>query len=330
MSQKIIPPGRRQTIKKLIEEKNKALTIYELIKYTGIKKDKIRQTLTTYNTAIVRVGAETYDTIERVYPGKTFCYTPQKQEVEKGVLLADEDIYLFLVAVFDYDSKIILIDENKSEYPLKSCKSSKYIPFAYYRGLEKWYKKVGFEYGDDILFTCLDYNQKKYKIVRQKKKDRDEFVIKIKNKKLADLVFNILSYTLPKYEQDMFLVRKYLFVFNYNDPVPPDHLTKAIWTDKRFLISTRDNMLSWTGKRLTHDLVIGLRKYYYINDKGEYFPVNILSDEYGRYGFCDLCEQRLIWEKEYGWRHTQDDSEWGDSYLTKEFFEMDKVKNNLN
>lgn len=46
MSQNIIPPGRRQTIKKLIEEKNKALTIDELIKYTGIKKDKVRQTLT--------------------------------------------------------------------------------------------------------------------------------------------------------------------------------------------------------------------------------------------------------------------------------------------
>lgn len=329
MSQKIIPPGRRQTIKKLIEEKNKALTIDELIKYTGIKKDKIRQTLTTYDTAIVRVGAETYDTIERVYPGKTFRYSPQKIEVEKGVLLADEDIYLFLVAVFDYDSKIILIDENNNQYPLKSCRSSKYIPFSYYRRLEKWYKEVGFEYGDDILFTCLDFNQKKYKIVRQKKKDRDEFVIKIKNKKLADLVFSILSYTLPKYEHDMFLVRKYLFVYPYNEPIPPDSLVKAIWNDKRFLISTRDKMLSMSGYPMTHGLDIGLRKYYYLNDKSKYALVTVLSDEFGRYGFCTLCDQRLHWEKATGWRHPENENDWVD-YLTKDFFDLGKEKNKSN
>ena len=81
---KILPPSRRQIIKKLIEEKNKALTIDELIEYTGIPKDKIRQTLTTYDTTIVRVGPQTYDTVERVYPGKTFRYTPQKNEIKKS------------------------------------------------------------------------------------------------------------------------------------------------------------------------------------------------------------------------------------------------------
>ena len=329
MSQKIIPPGRRQTIKKLIEEKNKALNIDELIKYTGIKKDKIRQTLTTYDTAIVRVGKETYDTIERIYPGKTFRYTPEKIEVEKGVLLADEDMYLFLVAVFDYDSKIILIDENNNQYPLKSCRSSKYIPFSYYRGLEKWYKEVGFEFSDDILFTCLDFSQKKYKIIRQKKKDRDEFVIKIKNKKLADLVFSILVHTIPKYEHDMFLVRKYLFVYPYNDPIPPDSLVKAIWDDKRFLISTRDKMLSWSGTLLTHTLDIGLRKYYYLNEKEEFALATVLSDEFGRYGFCTLCDQRLHWEKVTGWRHPENENDWVD-YLTKEFFDLGKEKNKAN
>lgn len=135
------------------------------------------------------------------------------------------------------------------------------------------------------MFTCLDYNQKKYKIVRQRKKDRDEFVIKIKNKKLADLVFSILSYTIPKYEHDMFLVRKYLFVYPYNDPIPPDSLVKAIWNDKRFLISTRDKMLSWTNRQLTPELSIGLRKYYYLNKKGEFALVTVLSDKYGSIWF---------------------------------------------
>ncbi|MBI5123771.1 hypothetical protein HZA75_07990 [Candidatus Roizmanbacteria bacterium] len=329
MSQKIIPPGRRQIIKKLIEEKNRSLTINELIKFTGIKKDKIRQTLTTYDTAIVRVGAETYDTIERVYPGKTFRYTPKKIEVEKGVLFADEDVRFFLIGVFDYDAKIILVDENKNEYPLKTCRPSKNIPFSYYRCLEKWYKKIGFEYGDDILFTCLDFNQKKYKIVRQKKKDRDEFIIKIKNKKLADLVYNILSFTISKYELDMFLVRKYLFVYPYNDPAPPDSLVKAFWNDKRFLISTRDKMLSWSGTLLTHGLNIGLRKYYYLNEKGEHALVTVLSDEFGRYGFCTLCNQRLIWEKDTGWQHLENENDWAD-YLPKEFFKIGKEKSKAN
>ena len=76
--------------------------------------------MTTYDTAIVRVGAETYDTIERVYPGKTFRYTPKKIEVEKGLLLNEEDIEFFLIGVFDYNSKIILIDENNNKYPLKT------------------------------------------------------------------------------------------------------------------------------------------------------------------------------------------------------------------
>ncbi len=158
MSQNNLPPGRRQIIKKLIEEKNKALTIDELVKFTKIPKDKIRQTLTTYDATIVRVGPQTYDTVERVYPGKTFRYTPQKKEVEKGILSNEEDVRFFLIGVFDYNAKIILIHKNKNQYPLKTCKSSKSIPFSYFRGLEKWYKKVSFENGDDILFTCLDFN----------------------------------------------------------------------------------------------------------------------------------------------------------------------------
>lgn len=325
-----MPPGRRQIIKELIEEKNKALTIDELVKFTKIPKDKIRQTLTTYDTTIVRVGPQTYDTVKRIYPGKTFRYTPQKKEIEKGLLSAEEDLHLFLTASRDYWADITLIDDLNNQYLLKRSKAATKRSFSVYHGLAKWYKKVNFEYEDDTLFTCLDFNQKKYKIIHQKKKDRDEFVIKVKNKKLADFVYSILSYTIPKYELDTFLVRKYLFVYPYNDPVPPDYLTKAIWNDKRFLISTRDKMLSWTGHRLTYELSVGLRKYYYLNEKGKYALATVLSDEYGRYGFCTLCDQRLIWEKDTGWRHPKNESEWTDSYLTKEFFDKGKEKSKTN
>lgn len=74
MFQNNLPPSRRQIIKKLIKEKNKVLTIDELIRFTRIPKDKIRQTLTTYDTTIVRVGPQIYDTVERVYPGKIFPF----------------------------------------------------------------------------------------------------------------------------------------------------------------------------------------------------------------------------------------------------------------
>lgn len=325
-----LPPGRRQTIKKLIEEKNRSLTIDELVKFTGIPKVKIRQTLTSYDTTIVRIGPQIYDIVERIYPGKTFRYTPQKIEIQKGLLSAEEDLHLFLTAASDYWSDITLIDDFNKRYLLKRNKAATKRSFSYYRGLAQWYKKVDFEYGDDILFTCLNFNEKQFKIVHQKKKDRDEFIIKIKNRKLADLVYKILSYTIPKYELDMFLIRKYLFVFPYEESIPPDYLTKAIWNDKRFLISTRDKMLSWTGYPLDHDLEIGLRKYYYQNEQGEYYPVSILSDEYGRYGFCEHCEQRLIWEKESGWRHPVNDVEWSESYLSKEFFDLDKRTFKLN
>lgn len=206
------------------------------------------------------------------------------------MLFAEEDLHLFLTAAHNFWSDIILIDDSNKKYLIKRNKTTSKRSFSYYRGLAQWYKRVGFEYSDDVLFTCLDFNLKKYKIIHQKKKDRDEFIIKVKNRKLADLVYSILSYTIPKYELDMFLIRKYLFVYPYNDPIPPDYLTKAIWNDKRFLISTRDKILSWSGHPLTHDLEIGIRKYYFQNEKGEYFPVSILSDEYGRYGFCILCD----------------------------------------
>ena len=58
-------------------------------------------------------------------------------------------------------------------------------------------------------------------------------------------------------------------------------------------------MLSWTGVLLKYGLDIGLSKYYYLNEKGEYALATVLSDEFGRYGFCTLCDQRLHWEKSY-------------------------------
>lgn len=305
---------RKEQIKKVLEEKGRALTIDELVQFTGIPKNKLRQSLTTWEYKIVRVGHQIYDLTERVYPGKTFRYTPQKEEIEKGILSSDEDVNLFLTAAYDYNAKINLIDDKDKQY------------FSANQSLKKWYKKYSFEYGDDILFTCLDFKQKTFKITHQKRKDRDEFMIKVKNKKLADQVYDILVHTIPKYENYLFLVRKYLFIFPFNDPLPPDHLKKALWNDKRFLISTRDKMLSWTGKRLTFDFDIGLKKYYFQNEKGEYVLVEVLNDECGKYGFCTLCGERLKWSKEKGWEHIPE-IDWAGAYLDNEFFKQGKGDN---
>ncbi len=303
------PPTRKQQLRKILEEKGKSLTINELVQFSEIPENKIRQTLTSYENDIVRIGTKRYDLVERHYSGRTFRYTPKKEEIDKGLLSAEEDLQLFLTAAYDYNANITLIDENNNQYRLKRIKTSK-LSFMYYRGIARWYRLAHFEIGDDILFTCLNFNQKMYKIRQQKKKEQDEFMIKVKNRKLADMIYDILQHTVFKYEMDLFLVRKYLFIYPYNDPIPPDYLKKAIALDKRFLISDRDRMLSWTGKPLMDYLTIGIRKYYLKNDKGEYMPVVIQSDEFGRFGFCPSCQQKLIWEIRNGWRHQRNDFEY--------------------
>lgn len=325
--------SRKQQIKKILEDQGKALIIEELKKYSGIPALKIRQTLTTFEHDIVRVSSKVWDLAERVYKGKTFRYTPGKEEIEKGKLKAEADLLLFLTACKDFGTDIILIDKNGT-YFLKRNKTSRFNLFSgkvsYYRGLVKWYRKNKFEIGDDIIFTCLNLKEHKFSIQHQKKKDRDEFLITIKNKKLADLIFDILVHTLDKYDMDMFLFRKYLYLYPFNDPVPPDHLEKALFKDKRFLLSTRDKMLSWTGHPLEFEFTIGLRKYYFQNEKKEFMPVFIDEDEFGKFGFCVQCEHRLIWEKDCGWRRPNNDSEEIEAHIPKEFFQVGKKKLSLN
>lgn len=321
---KIQPPSRKDIIKEILQKVGKALTVDELVKFSGIPADKIRQTLTTWEYNIVRVAPKTYDLAERVYIGKTFRYTPEKIEVENKILQAEDDVYLFLVAAHGFSTPIIITDENNNEYPLQRAVTSKKYHFSYYDGLSKWYLKSGFQYGDDLLLTCISHTDHKFMIKREKQKDRDEFEIKVKNKKLADLVYSILSYSYTKYEDILFLFRKYLYVYPFNDPVPPDHINKALINDKRFVLSVRDKTLSWTGYPLIKErCIIGLRKYYFKNSDGVYIPVQVLRDEFGKYGFCCQCEERMVWEEDSGWRHTRNDLEWSEAYLPSSFFRIE-------
>ncbi|HCS79291.1 TPA: hypothetical protein DIV55_06165 [Patescibacteria group bacterium] len=322
--------SNKQLLQKALEENGTALTIVELSQKTQLQVAKIRQTLTTWEKDIVRIGPQTYDLKWRVYCGKTFRHTPQAIEIEKGILSTETDVYYYLIASFDYRAKITLYDEDDVAYPLTDRKQSKNLKLSYLSGLSKWFKKYNFEVNDDILFTCKDIKTHEFKIRRQKKQERDEFIIAAKNRRLADLVYDIINHTLPKQEGDMFLIRKYVYVYPFNDPVPPDGLIKVLANNKRFLISNIDKMYSWTGHRIKDFLTVGLRKYYLQNDKKDWIPVIIDTDEFGKYGYCSQCSERVIWESDIGWHHTKTDFESAESYIPNEFFTSDNSKTRMN
>jgi len=312
-----------QKIKKALIEEKRSLTVDELSALTEIPVSKIRARLTTFEFNVVRTGPQTYDLKERVYPGKTFRHTPSKEEIEKGILTTETDLFYYLISAVDFQAKVTLIDEDNLLYPLSFSKSYKNRPNRYYAGLKKWFTKYDFKEGDDLAFTCKSISDYTYYLHRVKKDERDNFLIKVRNKKLADLVYDILKYTVPKYEDIMFLIRKYLYIYPFNDPIPPDSLITIVSADSRFLFSGKDKMLSWTGHLFNESTVIGIKKYFYKNQQGQMMPVIITSDEYGKFGYCPKCNERLIWEKNTGWRHTKDELEYVDAYLDKDFFKKD-------
>lgn len=321
---KIQPPSRKTILKEILMREGKVLTVDKLSSLSGIPVVKLRQTLTTWEFEIVRVAPKTYDLAERIYIGKTFRHTPEKIEVKNKILQTEDDIHLFLTSAHDYNADITLVDELNNYYHLHRIIHSQKYKFSYFEGINKWFRRIEFEYGDDMLFTCISLSDHKFFIKREKKKDRDEFKITVKNKKLADLIYNILSYTFTKYEDILFLFRKYLYVYPFNDPIPPDHISKALFNDKRFLLTKRDKLLSWTGHYIKDFRnIIGLRKFYFKNSDGFYVPVLIEKDEFGRYGFCSQCNERMVWKEGVGWRHTRSDLEWSEVYLPLRFFKIE-------
>jgi len=311
-----------------LKKKGGAMLIDELERETGILTSKLRQVLTPYSIDVVRVGNKAFDLSDRVYPGKTFRYTPTEFEIEKGYISADDDFHLFLTACFDYSSEITLIDEDGIKHVLPKSTSRKEIFYRVYNGFKKWYQKNDFHEGDDILITCLEWRNHTFSFKKQKKHERDEFIIEVRNRHLANMVFDILNHSISKYESDLFLVRKYLFTYSFNKEIPPDQLAKVLKKDKRFLISRFNKILSWTGHLLKDWLTIGLRKYYCRNDRDEWVPVSVISDEFGRYGFCNLCLERMKWSKEKGWQHLENELDGVDAYLDKSFFKEGLPKNN--
>ncbi|MEK7577853.1 MAG: hypothetical protein AAB492_04555 [Patescibacteria group bacterium] len=317
------PISRKQRIVKYLEENDSSQNIDAIAKGTGIPVDKIRQTLTTFEKDVVRVGHKQFDLLTRVHKGKVFRYTPTGEEYSTGTLHAEEDLHYFLTAFRDYWPDITFLDPNGRNYLLHQVKSNKHVPFAHYSGIEQLFSRLDMQIGDDLLITCQSIETYIFLVRKERAKDRDTLQIAVRNQRLADMVADILLHAISHDEADMFLIRKYLFIYPYFTDPPPDSLRRAIASDPRFIMTPRDRMTSWTGYPMTGDRwVIGLKKYYLHSLDGTYIPVVIEADEEygGKVAYCTHCNERLIWDQQTGWRHTKDDLEWTDAYVPKEFF----------
>ena len=207
----------------------------------------------------------------------------------------------------------------------------KVIEFPYYKDIATWYKRFNFKEGDDILFTCIDIRTNTFSIRKEKQHDRDEFVIAIKNKKLANIIYDFLNHSVEKHETEFFLFRKYLYIYPYNQPIPPDHLVKALANDNHLLISSRDKIHSWNGTLLDHQLTIGLKKYYFQNDLIEWTPVFIGQNNKGRkFGYCSQCGEKMHWQGGYKWLHPNIPGEYLRKFVDPDFFVFDNNKKKTN
>jgi hypothetical protein len=316
---------RKSKIRDALKKTGRAMSLDEISTAINVSPKKIGQSLNTFEFSIVRVDTETYDLPSRFYKGRSFRVTPSNLEIEKNIIRADEELPIFLSANYDTLDPILLIDDDGDEYLIRTIKYVKTAVFEYYKGLNNWYVKHNFKFGDDIIFTCISYDDKKFQIKHVRASDRNEKLIALKNKILADCVYKVLSMTILKYEDIMFLFRKYMFTFPYNEDVPPDSIFKVLLSDNRFILSTRDQILSFSGE-VPNWKIIGLSKYFYLSRNNDYVLVEVLSDEYGKFGSCSQCNERMIWDINAGWRHCKNDCEWADTDIPREFFKLGNPK----
>lgn len=317
--------SRRQQIKNSLEERGSAMNIDEIARIIRLPVHKIRETLTTFDTEIVRTGYKQYDLLPRTHTGKLFRYTPSHLELKTGTLMAEEDLLYFLTAFRDYQADIKLITTDKKSFVFHRVNANKHMPYSHYSEAKNLYSYLQLKPGDDLIFTCLDILNHSFQVQKEQNKDRDNRQIEKRGKDLADMLVDILSHSYTHYEMDLFLVRKYLFIYPYFSYPPPDSLRNIVTADSRFITTIKDRLLSWNGMTLLtgDDLVVGLKKYDLHSKDGLYIPVNIQHDDEfgGKVAYCTQCSERLIWEPKHGFRHLYSESEWIEAYLPTEFYE---------
>lgn len=314
-------PSRISRVITLLQETGHALTLSEMAQKLGLPENKLRQCVgSSYDLKVVRIGDKTYDLPERYFIGKIFRYTPSSEEVKNDELNHDSDLAEILTLGCRPRDQVVVVDEAGWRYRLKRSGAKDHLLGFGLTGLRRWYERVHFQVGDDMVFTCQSYTPSLYLLARLPKERRDETRIVQRNEQLADLIYRQLSADIRKWIHLMFVVRKYVFVFPFHDPTPPDHLLRVLQHDSRFLASPK---LANDGHPMK-EWVVGIKKYFFQNDQGLWIDVFVDKDEIGSFGSCGQCDQRLRWSREYGWRHIEHEEETADCYLSPEFFNFDR------
>jgi len=317
-----LEPSRTTKAAEVLTRTGHPMTLEELAMSIGVTPAKLRSTLTNFDSHIVRVGNKLFDLGDRTYKGRTFRYTPTEREIKIGAIENHQDITYLLDGFRGFWNDIHLTDSNDNTATLIREKGKNR---KYYRGLLPLLKNNPTKQGDDWLFTCQDLSTHTYSFRVQKRSDRDEVKIKKNNKKLADMVYSILSHAFTRTDTDMFLIRKYAFLFDGFNDHAPDSIANAIKSDHRFLHTFRDILCGWTGKPF-HDsdvLTVAIKKYYYLADDSTYVRVNVQEDEWGdRVGWCTRCDSFLLWSSVTGWRHPTNELDRINASLPPKFFKI--------
>ena len=316
------PPSRVSLIRKALEEASGPLSLGEISKKLGFTEAKLRQSIGGYyEFHVARVGEKLFDLPARAFIGKNFRYSPSWEEVTKGELGAGTDITEMLDLEVPHGQPVVLRDESGEEFNLKRMRGQDRDLGFGFSGLKRWYRENNFLHGDDIIFTVASWQPRIFLIKKVLKAERDEDKIAARNRELADLMYKQLLPRIRKFEHIIFLSKLYVFVYDYQNPLPPDGLLKVLGQDSRFLVTKK--LMNGAGKPM-RSWTVGIKKYFFENKEDLWVEVMVLKDEFGSYGACDSCGERLIWSQEQGWRHTKDHVEWTFTYLTPAFFNFDR------
>jgi len=74
-------------------------------------------------------------------------------------------------------------------------------------GFKRWYKITNFQVGDDIIFKCRDLNNQEFEIFRLPFQKRNEQKILHQNERLGKIIYDMLKYSVNKYNEPIFSLR---------------------------------------------------------------------------------------------------------------------------
>ncbi|MCD6575177.1 hypothetical protein J7K97_05825 [Candidatus Aerophobetes bacterium] len=296
-------------VKKVLLEAGCPLPINEVSQLTGLTKNQVRGTASYYDSEIVPLGEGRIALIYHAYKGRGLRVTPEKGDIKEGLIESDE-LFCYLWPVY-IPEEVTCIDSSGQKFTIKREFSTSRKQNVI-TGFGKWYHKEGFKQGDDIIFRCRNLKEREFEIYRLPAKERNEKKIAHQNKKLQNLVYDILKYTSNKYENAYYLIRKCILKDLYLEEVLPDGLLQAIKDAKYLLIFEQQYpMISYFN--------IGIKKYFH-SHKGKYHLVSIMEDEImGKYAYCTQCERIMLWDEKRGWRPVRKEN-FLDIFLDESFF----------